>query len=121
MAKKGAGGAPPRQPWLGGDVQREDGATGREEVRRRKGKKKMVGPTFGGDLEGLQEWRVRGGIWRSMQNGGLFRGPARDGFLHQTSKFWSRAPHAGPRWRCSKGRIIFLSFVASFAGILYIV
>jgi hypothetical protein len=51
-----------------------------------------------GDLEGLQEWRVRGGIWRGMQNGGLFRGPAGDGFLHQTSKFWSGGPYGGPRW-----------------------
>jgi hypothetical protein len=71
MAKKGAGGAPPRQPWLSGDVQREDGATGREEVRRGKGKKKMVEPTFGGgfggpprmegergDLEGYAKWRL---------------------------------------------------------------
>jgi hypothetical protein len=36
-----------------------------------------------------------------MQNEGLFRGPAGDGFLHQTSKFWSRGPYGGPRWRCS--------------------
>jgi hypothetical protein len=21
--------------------------------------------------------------------------------LHQTSKFWSRGPYGGPRWRCS--------------------
>jgi hypothetical protein len=27
-----------------------------------------------GDLEGLQEWRLRGEIWRGMQNGGPFGG-----------------------------------------------
>jgi hypothetical protein len=64
-----------------------------------------------GDLEGLQEWRVREGIWRGMQNGGLFRGSAGDGFLHQTSKFWSRGPYEGPRWRCSK-----MTIQSSFIG-----
>jgi hypothetical protein len=52
-------------------VQREDGTTGWEEARRGKGKKKMVGPTFGGgfggpprmegervDLEGHAKWRL---------------------------------------------------------------
>jgi hypothetical protein len=38
-------------------------------------------------MEGLQEWRLRVEILRGMQNGGLFRGSAGDGFLHQTSKF----------------------------------
>jgi hypothetical protein len=36
-------------------------------------------------MEGLQKWRLRWEIWRSMQNEGLFRGPARVGFLHKTS------------------------------------
>jgi hypothetical protein len=27
-------------------------------------------------MEGLQKWRLRWEIWRSMQNEGLFRGPA---------------------------------------------
>jgi hypothetical protein len=27
-------------------------------------------------MEGLQEWRVGEGIWRSMENGGPYRGPA---------------------------------------------
>jgi hypothetical protein len=49
------------------------------------------------EMEGLQEWRVGGGIWRGMQNGDLFRGSARVGFLHKTSIFWSR----GPYWSCS--------------------
>jgi hypothetical protein len=64
-------------------------------------KEKWWGPHLEGEMEGLQKWRVGGGIWRGMQNGGLFRGPAGDGFLHQTSKFWSRGPYGGPRWRCS--------------------
>jgi hypothetical protein len=55
-----------------------------------------------GGMEGLQEWRVGGGIWSSMQNVGLFRGPAEIGFLHKTSKFWSRAPYKGSHWSCSK-------------------
>jgi hypothetical protein len=57
---------------------------------------KKVGPTFGGDLEGLREWRVRRGIWRDMQNGGSFRDPAGIDFLHSNSKFWSRGPCRGP-------------------------
>jgi hypothetical protein len=52
---------------------------------------------------------VGGGIWKGMQNGGLFRGPAGDGFLHQTSKFWSRGPYGGPRWRCSYFTFVSLS------------
>jgi hypothetical protein len=32
------------------------------DMGRRGGKIKMVGPTFGGGMEGLQEWRVGGGI-----------------------------------------------------------
>jgi hypothetical protein len=32
-------------------------------VRRKEKIKKMVGPTFGGGMEGLQEWRVGVGIW----------------------------------------------------------
>jgi hypothetical protein len=62
----------------------------REGVGKKGGQRKkinMVGPSFGGEMEGLQKWRLRGDIWRGMQNGGLFRGPAGDGFLHQTSKF----------------------------------
>jgi hypothetical protein len=31
-----------------------------------------------GEWKGLQKWRVGGGIWRGMQNGGLFRGSAGD-------------------------------------------
>jgi hypothetical protein len=91
-------------------------------------KKEMVGPTFGGGMEGLQKWRVGGGIWRGMQNGGLFRGPAGDGFLHQTSKFWSRGPYGGPCWRCSNRAILELSPVSmsvallstSFIGLLFV-
>jgi hypothetical protein len=45
---------------------------------------------------------VRGGIWRGMQNGGPFRGPAGVDFLHSTSKFWSRGPYRGPHWSYSK-------------------
>jgi hypothetical protein len=36
-----------------------------------------------------------------MQNEGLFRGPARVGFLHKTFKFWSFGPYRGPHWSCS--------------------
>jgi hypothetical protein len=50
--------------------------------RKIRGKKEMVRTTFVGEMEGLQEWRLRGGIWRGMQNVGLFSGPAGDGFLH---------------------------------------
>jgi hypothetical protein len=41
----------------------------REGVGKKGGQRKkinMVGPTFGGEMEGLQEWRLRGGIWRGM-------------------------------------------------------
>jgi hypothetical protein len=38
-------------------------------------------------MEGLQKWRVRGGIWRGMQNGGLFGGPAGDGFFTKPPNF----------------------------------
>jgi hypothetical protein len=31
-----------------------------------------------------------------MQNRGVFRGPAGVGFLHKTSKFWSRCPYRDP-------------------------
>jgi hypothetical protein len=31
-------------------------------------------------------------IWRSMENGGPYKGFAGVGFFHKTSKFWSRAP-----------------------------
>jgi hypothetical protein len=33
-------------------------------MRRKEKIKKWWGPRLEGDLEGLQEWRVRGGIWR---------------------------------------------------------
>jgi hypothetical protein len=61
----------------------------------------MVGPTEGVDLEGLQKCRLGGEIWRGMQNGGAFGGPAGVEFLHLTSKFWSRGPYRGPHLRCS--------------------
>jgi hypothetical protein len=52
-------------------------------------------------MEGLQEWRVGGRIWRGMQNIGLFRGPAGVRFSTKTSKFWSRCPYGGPHWSCA--------------------
>jgi hypothetical protein len=39
-------------------------------------KKSMVGPMFGGEIEGPQKWRVGGGIWRGLKNEGLFGGHA---------------------------------------------
>jgi hypothetical protein len=70
--------------------------------KRIKGKnKKMVGPTFGGGNGRPQEWRVRVGIWRSMENRGAYRGPAGVDFLSKTFKFWSRGPYRGPHWKCS--------------------
>jgi hypothetical protein len=55
-----------------------------------------------GGVEGLQEWRLGGGIWRGLKNGGSFRGPAGVDFLHSTSKFWSRGPYGSPHKSCSK-------------------
>jgi hypothetical protein len=53
-------------------------------------------PQMEKDFEGLWEWRLGGGIWRVMQNGGSFRGSAGVEFLHLTSKFWNGGPH----WSC---------------------
>jgi hypothetical protein len=61
-----------------------------------------MGPTFGGGMEGLQEWRVGVGIWRSMENEGTYRGITGVGFLPEASKFWSRGPYRGPHWSCCK-------------------
>jgi hypothetical protein len=47
-------------------------------------------------MEGLQDWRVGGGIWRDMQNGGLFRGPAGVGFLHKPPNFGVEAHIEAP-------------------------
>jgi hypothetical protein len=41
----------------------------------------------------MEAWR---GIWRSLKNGGSFRGPPRVDFLHLTFKFWSRGPYGSP-------------------------
>jgi hypothetical protein len=60
-----------------------------------------VGPTVWRGMEGLEKWRLRWEIWRSMQNEDLFRGPAGVGFLHKTSKFWSRGTYGDPHWSCS--------------------
>jgi hypothetical protein len=38
-------------------------------------------------MEGLQEWRVGGEIWRGMQNGGPFEGPAGVDFFTKPLKF----------------------------------
>jgi hypothetical protein len=47
-------------------------------------------------MEGLQEWRVGVVIWRSMENGGPYRGSAGVDFFPKTFKFWSRGPYKGP-------------------------
>jgi hypothetical protein len=39
-----------------------------------------------GDLEALQEWRLRREIWRGLQNGGLFGGPTGVDFFYKTSR-----------------------------------
>jgi hypothetical protein len=64
----------------------------RREKGRGKGKGKWWDPRLEGDLEDLQEWRLRREIWRGTQNGGSFGGSAGDDFFHQTSKFWREAP-----------------------------
>jgi hypothetical protein len=79
--------------------------------RGESGGRKMVGPTFGGAFGEPLEMEGGRGIWKGMQNGGLFRGPAGDGFLHQTSKFWSRGPYGGPRWRCSYFTFVSLCYL----------
>jgi hypothetical protein len=33
--------------------------------------------------------------------GVALRGPVGVGFVHKTSKFWSRGPYGVPRWSCS--------------------
>jgi hypothetical protein len=48
-------------------------------------------------MEGLQKWRVGGGIWRGLKNGGPFGGTVGVVFFHQTSKIWSRGPYESPR------------------------
>jgi hypothetical protein len=63
--------------------EKENGKIGKEEKR----KEKWWDPRLEGDMEGLQEWRLGGGIWRGMQNGDMFRDPSGVGFLHQTSKY----------------------------------
>jgi hypothetical protein len=74
---------------------------GRRREKERKKIKETMGPTFGGGMEGLKEWRVRVGIWRSMENEGSYRGPAGVVFLPKAFKFWSRGPYRGPHWSCS--------------------
>jgi hypothetical protein len=49
-----------------------------------------------GEIEGLQKWRVGGGIWRGLKNRGLFGGHAGVVFVHQISKIWSRGPYGCP-------------------------
>jgi hypothetical protein len=58
------------------------------EKKRKLEKKKMAGPTFlDGDLETLQEWRLGGGIWRSMENICPFRDPDGVEFFIKSSNF----------------------------------
>jgi hypothetical protein len=40
-----------------------------------------------GRVEGLQKWRLRGEIWRDMQNRGPFGGPAGVDFYIKPSNF----------------------------------
>jgi hypothetical protein len=58
--------------------------------------KKMVGPMFGGGMEGLQEWRVGVGIWKSMENGGPYRDPAGVGFFPKPPNFGVEAHIEAP-------------------------
>jgi hypothetical protein len=95
-----------RQGREGREGEREVRAVGGGVIRERD-RESRRGVKNGGthilevEMEGLQEWRVREGIWRGMQNGGLFRGPAGVEFLHKTSKFCSRGLYRGPHWSCS--------------------
>jgi hypothetical protein len=84
LARSGCGGGGSSGGGRGGDGGVR--VVSRDRGRRWERKKESVGPTFGGEMEGLQEWRVGGGIWRGMQNG----------FLPKTSKFWSSGPYRGP-------------------------
>jgi hypothetical protein len=68
-----------------------------------------------GGMEGLQKWRVGGGIWRGLKNGGPFGGPAGVVFFHQTSKIWSRGQYGGPHWSCSNQSLaVFLALNHQF-------
>jgi hypothetical protein len=86
------------------------GSCGKRETgrrRRREGKeRKWWAHIWRGEMEGLQKWRVGGGIWRGLKNGGPFGGPAGVVFFHQTSKIWSRGPYGGSHWSCSKGAMV---------------
>jgi hypothetical protein len=50
--------------------------------RREGGEEKWWGPHLEGGFGGPPRMEGERGIWRGMQNGGLFRDPAGDGFLH---------------------------------------
>jgi hypothetical protein len=49
-----------------------------------------------GDLEGLQEWRVGEGVWRSMQNGSVFRDPTGVKFYTKPLNFGVEARTEAP-------------------------
>jgi hypothetical protein len=54
----------------------------REGVGKKGGQRKkinMAGPTFGGGNGGPPRMDDERGIWRGMQNGGLFKSPVGDG------------------------------------------
>jgi hypothetical protein len=62
-------------------------------MRRKDNKnKKWWVPRLEGGMEGLQEWRVGVGIWRSMENGGPYRGPAGVDFFPKPPNFGVEAP-----------------------------
>jgi hypothetical protein len=65
-------------------------------AEKKKRYEKKMGPTFGGGMEGLQEWRVRVKILRGMENGGPYKSPVGVGFFPKISKFWSRGQR--PHW-----------------------
>jgi hypothetical protein len=107
-----------RAQWAGAgcSAARGDGISGSRTVRERESGRgeghtpgevrrriKKWGPCLEGNLEGLQEWRVRGEIWRDMQNGGPFRGSAGVGFLPKPPNFGVEAHIEAPTggWCCS--------------------
>jgi hypothetical protein len=47
-------------------------------------------------MEGLQEWRVGVGIWRSMENRGPYEGPAGVGFSSKPPNFGVEAHIEAP-------------------------
>jgi hypothetical protein len=64
----------------------EDGSREGKEIRKKR-KEKRWDLHFGGGVEGLQEWRLGGEIWRGVQNRGPFGGSAEVDFFASSPNF----------------------------------